>query len=114
MIHRRTFRLSLALAAATALAACSSEAPEADGNVAAVVNETLIPVDDNVAEVPPSETPVNLVEPSPEPSAVPTPAAGFDDSRIDIQDGADAVGMTSRVDRTKGDSGTANESAPAQ
>lgn len=115
----RSFRLTVALAGAAALAACSGGgSTEADGNSAAVVNDTLIPIDGNIAEVPPSETPVNVTEPDPvvEPTAVPSPAAGFDSSRVDIQDGADAVGMTSRVDRTKGAATTngGNETAPAQ
>lgn len=101
-----TRRLSLAatLLAATALAACSggSDAPDAP------VNTT-----DNAVEVI-DEAPVqNVAEPEPTPSATPTPAPIVEDERASeeqVQDDADAVGMTARLPREQ----SGNETAPAE
>ncbi len=100
----RRLPLAAALLAATALAACSggSDAPDA-------------PVNDNDnAAVVIDETPVqNLAEPEPTPSPTPTPAPIVEDDRAtdeQVQDDADAVGMTARLPRDQG----GNETAPAE
>ncbi|PJI90080.1 hypothetical protein DAH66_11385 [Sphingomonas koreensis] len=100
----RRLSLAAALLAATALAACSggSDAPDA-------------PVNDNDnAAVVIDETPVqNLAEPEPTPSPTPTPAPIVEDDRAtdeQVQDDADAVGMTARLPRDQG----GNETAPAE
>lgn len=100
----RRLPLAAAMLAATALAACSggSDAPDA-------------PVNDNDnAAVVIDETPVqNLGEPEPTPSPTPTPAPIVEDDRAtdeQVQDDADAVGMTARLPRDPG----GNETAPAE
>lgn len=100
----RRLPLAAALLAATALAACSggSDAPDA-------------PVNDNDnAAVVIDETPVqNLAEPEPTPSPTATPAPIVEDDRAtdeQVQDDADAVGMTARLPRDQG----GNETAPAE
>ncbi|APR54304.1 hypothetical protein CA223_02010 [Sphingomonas koreensis] len=100
----RRLPLAAAMLAATALAACSggSDAPDA-------------PVNDNDnAAVVIDETPVqNLAEPEPTPSPTPTPAPIVEDDRAtdeQVQDDADAVGMTARLPRDQG----GNETAPAE
>ena len=93
-----------ALLAATALGACSggSDAPDA-------------PVNDNDnAAVVIDETPVqNFAEPEPTPTPTPTPTPVVQDDRgtdEQVQDDADAVGMTARLPREQG----GNETAPAE
>lgn len=93
-----------ALLAATALAACSggSDAPDAP------VNGT-----DNGIEVI-DEAPVqNVAEPEPTPTPSTTPAPIVQDERAtdeQVQDDADAVGMTARLPRDQ----SGNETAPAE
>ncbi|HEY0623090.1 hypothetical protein [Sphingomonas sp.] len=100
----RRLPLLTTLLAATALAACSggSDAPDAP------VNTT-----DNEVEVI-DEAPVqNVVEPEPTPTPSPTPAPIVEDdltSEEQVQDDADAVGMTARLPRDQG----GNETAPAE
>lgn len=89
-----------ALIAATTLAACSggSDAPPP------VPNET-----ENVEvidETPPENVVID-VEPSPTPSPTPTPVVERLPDEQQVQEDADAVGMTSRLPRP-------DESAPAQ
>lgn len=100
----RRLPLAAALLAATALAACSggSDAPDA-------------PVNDNDnAAVVIDETPVqNIAEPEPTPTPTPTPTPVVEDDRAtdeQVQDDADAVGMTARLPREQG----GNETAPAE
>lgn len=100
----RRLPLAAALLAATALAACSggSDAPDTPVNGA-----------DNGTEVI-DETPVqNVAEPEPTPTPSPTPAPVVEDERAtdeQVQDDADAVGMTARLPRDQ----AANETAPAE
>lgn len=101
---RRLPPAAAALLAATALAACSggSDAPDAP------VNGT-----DNAVEVI-DEAPVqNFAEPEPTPTPSPTPPPVVEDERgtdEQVQDDADAVGMTARLPREQG----GNETAPAE
>ncbi len=99
----RRLSLTAALLAATALAACSggSDAPPEPTNEV-----------ENVVEVI-DESPVgNIAEPEPTPTPSPTPAPVVQDDRAteeQVQDDADAVGMTARLPRQD-----ANETAPAE
>lgn len=100
----RRLPLAAALLAATALAACSggSDAPDAP------VNGT-----DNAVEVIDEAPPQNFAEPEPTPSPTPTPAPIVEDDRASdeqVQDDADAVGMTARLPREQ----SGNETAPAE
>lgn len=100
----RRLPLIATLLAATALAACSggSDAPDAP------VNGT-----DNAVEVI-DEAPVqNFAEPEPTPTPSPTPEPIVEDDRASdeqVQDDADAVGMTARLPREE----SGNEVAPAE
>jgi len=99
----RRLPLAAALLAATALAACSggSDAPD-----------TPVNNGDNEVEVI-DETPQNIAEPEPTPTPSPTPAPIVQDDRASdeqVQDDADAVGMTARLPRDQG----GNETAPAE
>lgn len=100
----RRLPLAAAILAAAALAACSggSEAPDAP------VNTT-----ENEVEVI-EEAPVqNFAEPEPTPTPSPTPAPIVEDDRAveeQVQDDADAVGMTARLPREQ----SGNEAAPAE
>jgi hypothetical protein len=98
----RRLALPVALLAATALAACSGE-PEAP----AIENEA-----DNVVVV--DETPTeNIVVPEETPSPTPTPAPIVEEDKAadeQVQEDADAVGMTARLPRTSG----GNEAAPTE
>lgn len=114
---RNAFRLAATLMGATILTACSgggeSEAPPAPVNDTVVTNDAPIGNDamaiDNLTDT--NATPA----PAPTPSATATTAAindpatqGATDSQM--QDDADATGMTARVNR----GGDGNESAPAE
>ncbi|HSX56622.1 MAG TPA: hypothetical protein VLG14_15050, partial [Sphingomonas sp.] len=100
----RRLPLVAALLAATALAACSggSDAPDAPVNT-----------EDNDAVVI-DETPVqNFAEPEPTPTPSATPAPIVEDDRgveEQVQEDADAVGMTARLPREQ----SGNETAPAE
>ena len=99
----RRLPLAAALLAATALAACSggSDAPD-----------TPVNNGDNEVEVI-DEAPQNLAEPEPTPTPSPTPAPIVQDDRAtdeQVQDDADAVGMTARLPRDQ----SGNETAPAE
>lgn len=100
----RRLPLAAALLAATALAACSggSEAPEAP------VNES-----DNAVVVIDETPPQNFAEPEPIPTPSATPAPIVEDDRAmdeQVQEDADAVGMTARLPRDQG----GNETAPVE
>lgn len=106
MNYRRTFQLATALAAAAALAACSGASEE----VAPVENEVNameltedLPADENLAEPEPVVT-ENTIAPAP----IAEPALPDEEQ---IQDDAESVGMTARVDRS---GGTTNQAAPAE
>lgn len=104
MTYRRTMKLTTALAAAAALAACSGGSGEP------------LPANDSVNAMElPEELPVeNMVEPEPTPTPSATPAPVAEAALPDaeqIQDDAESVGMTARVQR--GDS-TDNQTAPAE
>lgn len=99
----RRLPLAAALLAATALAACSggSDAPD-----------TPVNNGDNEVEVI-DEAPQNVTEPEPTPTPSPTPAPIVQDDRAtdeQVQDDADAVGMTARLPRDQ----SGNETAPAE
>ena len=99
----RRLPLAAALLAATALAACSggSDAPD-----------TPVNNGDNEVEVI-DEAPQNIAEPEPTPTPSPTPAPIVKDDRAtdgQVQDDADAVGMTARLPRDQ----SGNETAPAE
>lgn len=99
----RRLPLAAALLAATALAACSggSDAPD-----------TPVNHGDNEVEVI-DEAPQNIAEPEPTPTPSPTPAPIVKDDRAtdeQVQDDADAVGMTARLPRDQ----SGNETAPAE
>lgn len=89
--------------AATALAACSggSDAPD-----------TPVNNGDNEVEII-DETPQNIAEPEPTPTPSHTPAPIVQDDRAtdeQVQDDADAVGMTARLPRDQG----GNEAVPVE
>ncbi len=99
----RRLPLAAALLAATALAACSggSDAPD-----------TPVNNGDNEVEVI-DEAPQNVAEPEPTPTPSPTPAPIVQDDRAteeQVQDDADAVGMTARLPRDQ----SGNETAPVE
>ncbi len=99
----RRLPLVAALFAATALAACSggSDAPD-----------TPVNNGDNEVEVI-DEAPQNIATPEPTPTPSPTPAPVVQDDRAtdeQVQDDADAVGMTARLPRDQ----SGNETAPAE
>ena len=99
----RRLPLAAALLAATAPAACSggSDAPG-----------TPVNNGDNEVEVI-DEAPQNHAEPEPTPTPSPTPAPIVQDDRAtdeQVQDDADAVGMTARLPRDQ----SGNETAPAE
>jgi PBP1b-binding outer membrane lipoprotein LpoB len=99
----RRLPLAAALLAATALAACSggSDAPD-----------TPVNNGDNQVEVI-DETPQNIATPEPTPTPSPTPAPIVQDDRAtdeQVQDDADAVGMTARLPRDQ----SGNETAPVE
>jgi hypothetical protein len=99
----RRLPLAAALLAATALAACSggSDAPD-----------TPVNNGDNEVEVI-DEAPQNVAEPEPTPTPSPTPAPVVQDDRAteeQVQDDADAVGMTARLPRDQ----SGNETAPVE
>lgn len=92
-----------ALLAAAALAACSggSDAPD-----------TPVNNGDNEVEVI-DETPQNIAEPEPTPTPSPTNAPIVQDERgtdEQVQDDADAVGMTARLPRDQ----SGNEAVPVE
>jgi hypothetical protein len=100
----RRLPLAAALLAATALAACSggSDAPD-----------TPVNNGDNEVEVIDETPPQNFAEPEPTPTPSPTAAPIVEDDRAtdeQVQDDADAVGMTARLPRTQ----SWNETAPAE
>lgn len=105
MNYRRTFQLATALAAAAALAACSGASEEtvsADNAVNAMELTEELPAE-NLTETAPVVTD-NAVAPAP----VAEPAAP---DEAQIQDDAEAVGMTARVQR--GDT-SGNQTAPTE
>lgn len=100
----RRLPLAAALLAATALAACSggSEAPDAPVNA-----------EENDAVVIDAAPVQNFAEPEPTPTPSPTPAPIVEDDLTtdeQVQDDADAVGMTARLPRDQ----ASNETAPAE
>jgi len=100
----RRLPLVAALLAATALAACSGGSDAPDAPVNATEDNDAVVID---------ETPVqNIAEPEPTPTPSPTPAPIVEDDRAadeQVQDDADAVGMTARLPREQ----SGNETAPA-
>lgn len=105
MNYRRTFQLATALAAAAALAACSGASEEtvpAENAVNAMELTEDLPAE-NLTDTAPVVSD-NATAPAP----VAEPAAP---DEAQIQDDAEAVGMTARVDRS---GGTANQTAPAE
>lgn len=105
MNYRRTFQLATALAAAAALAACSGASEEtvsADNAVNAMELTEELPAE-NLTDTAPVVT-ENATTPAP----VAEPAAP---DEAQIQDDAESVGMTARVQR--GDS-SGNQAAPAE
>lgn len=105
MNYRRTLQLATALAAAAALAACSGASEEtapAENAVNAMELTEDLPAE-NAADVAPVVT-ENATAPAP----VAEPAQP---DEAQIQDDAEAVGMTARVQR--GDS-SGNQTAPAE
>ena len=106
MNYRRTLKLATALAAAAALAACSGASEEsapAENAVNAMELTEDLPADENVTETAPL-TIDNATAPAP----VAEPAAP---DEAQIQDDAESVGMTARVQR--GDT-SGNQAAPAE
>ncbi|WP_066658147.1 MULTISPECIES: hypothetical protein [unclassified Sphingomonas] len=106
MNYRRTIQLATALAAAAALAACSGaseEAAPAENAVNAMELTEDLPADENVTDVAPVTTD-NATAPAP----VAEPATA---DEAQIQDDAEATGMTARVQR--GES-SGNQTAPAE
>ena len=104
-MNRRTIQLATALAAAAALAACSGpseEAPPAENAVNAMELTEDLP-EENLAE------PEPMVPENTTASAPVTEAALPDEAQI--QDDAEAVGMTARVQR--GDT-SGNQTAPTE
>ncbi|WP_422057007.1 hypothetical protein [Sphingomonas sp.] len=105
MNTRNTLKLATALAAAAALAACSGASEE----TAPVENEV------NAMELTEDLPEENLAEPAPmaiDNMAAPAPVAEpAQPDEEQIQDDAEAVGMTARVQR--GDS-AGNQTAPAE
>ncbi len=105
MNYRRTLQLATALAAAAALAACSGASEEtapAENAVNAMDLTEELPAE-NITDTGPVET-ENATTPAP----VAEPATP---DEAQIQDDAESVGMTARVDRS---GGTANQTAPAE
>lgn len=105
MNYRRTFQLATAVAAAAALAACSGASEEtvsADNAVNAMELTEELPAE-NLTDTAPVVT-ENATTPAP----VAEPAAP---DEAQIQDDAESVGMTARVQR--GDS-SGNQAAPAE
>ncbi len=105
-MNRRTIQLATALAAAAALAACSGgseDAAPAENAVNAMELTEDLPADENIAEPAPVVT-ENATTPAP----VAEPAQP---DEAQIQDDAEAVGMTARVQR--GDT-SGNQAAPAE
>lgn len=104
MNYRRTLKLATALAAAAALAACSGASEE----VAPVENEV------NAMELTEDLPEENLAEPAPmmveNTASAPVAEVPLPDDE-QIQDDAEAVGMTARVQR--GDT-SGNQAAPAE
>lgn len=104
MNYRRTLKLASALAAAAALAACSGASEE----VAPVENEV------NAMELTQDLPEENLAEPAPmmveNTASAPVADVPLPDDE-QIQDDAEAVGMTARVQR--GDT-SGNQTAPAE
>lgn len=106
-MNRRMIQLATALAAAAALASCSGgseEAAPAENAVNAMELTEDLPADENVAEPDPVVT-ENTTAP------VPVAEAPLPDEE-QIQDDAEAVGMTARVDRSGGTA--SNQTAPAE
>ncbi|OYX50829.1 MAG: hypothetical protein B7Y97_06320 [Sphingomonas sp. 32-66-10] len=106
MNYRRTLQLATALAAAAALAACSGASEEtapAENAVNAMDLTEDLPADENVTDAAPMMT---------ENATAPAPVAeSAQPDEAQIQDDAEAVGMTARVQR--GDS-SGNQTAPAE
>jgi len=105
MNYRRTLKLATALAAAAALAACSGASEEtapAENAVNAMDLTEELPAE-NMTDTAPVQT-ENATTPAP----VTEPATP---DEAQIQDDAESVGMTARVDRS---GGTANQTAPAE
>lgn len=105
MNYRRTLKLATALAAAAALAACSGASEEtapAENAVNAMDLTEELPAE-NLTDTAPVVT-ENATTPAP----VAEPATP---DEAQIQDDAEAVGMTARVDRS---GGTTNQTAPAE
>lgn len=104
-MNRRTIQLATALAAAAALAACSGPSEEV-----APANDAVNAME--LTEELPAE---NLAEPEPvvtENATAPAPVAQAPlPDEEQIQDDAESVGMTARVDR--GDT-SGNQTAPAE
>lgn len=104
MNYRRTLKLATALAAGAALAACSGASEE----VAPVENEV------NAMELTQDLPEENLAEPAPmmveNTASAPVADVPLPDDE-QIQDDAEAVGMTARVQR--GDT-SGNQTAPAE
>lgn len=107
-LTRRPAALAPVAALALALAACSGgsdEQPTLDANVveAPIVNDMEF---GNMVEP--------LAPPTATPSATPTPAEEPVDADAQVQDDADASGMTARVARDDTPAAPANETQPAE
>lgn len=106
MNYRRTLKLATAIAAAAALAACSGASEETapvENEVNAMELSEDLPADENVIDTAPVVT-ENATAPAP----VAEPVLPDEEQ---IQDDAEAVGMTARVQR--GDT-SGNQTAPAE